>query len=564
MFTLKRLLSVALLCLTACTATPTPAQPTLPPVDDHAMSDGTLSAKLNDYLTRLNTLGFSGAALVTKGSETILAHGYATTDVPMTLDTAFAIGSNSKPFTAAAILKLQDAGKLKVTDTLQQFFPDAPSDKQAITLHQLLTHSSGLNHSGFFESDFESVSRTVAVSRILNSALLFQPGQASEYSDAGYILLAAIVEQVSGQPFQTYVLTQLLTPAQMNLTGWWGKAVPAQATSLAEGYLNGEPQGTVADLPEASWAILGAGGMISTVADLQRWHAAVQSGAVLSAEAVKAYASVQFPVDERGGEGYGWTVFEAAPGRRVRSSAGGTPQLSHNNVMTWWMDDDVLFIASSNSPDWRAEAVVPNLRAIVFGQPYQEPPSGIALTEEVLQARAGRFQLPSGSVLEVKVDGQGLAVSGEGQEAFALLFSAPPEAAQAQAALEKFMANGDDPEMKLFERFKARQAAVLGAFKEQRIVGTIPFGGGDLWTFVTLEFEAGRVYTRWAMGPQGGLLGAVYAVEPPTLKFYPQSENQFVAFDLLNPAPPITLEFSADGKQLLVTTPEQTVSAPAQ
>jgi CubicO group peptidase (beta-lactamase class C family) len=549
MLKLKRLLSVALLCLTACTATPTPAQPTAPPVDEQAVTSGTLKAKLDEYLQRLNKLGFSGAVLVTRGAETILAHGYSTTSEPITLDTVFAIGSNSKPFTAAAVLKLQDAGKLRVTDTLEKFFPEAPSDKRAITLHQLLTHSSGLSHSGHFTSDFENVSRTEAVRRLLASELLFAPGQASEYSDAGYILLAAIVEQVSGQTFQEYVRAELLIPAQMKRTGWWGQAIPVPGT---------------ADFPEPSWAILGAGGMISSVADLQRWHTAVQSGAVVSAEAVKAYASVQFPADERGGEGYGWAVFEAAPGRRVRSSAGGTPQLGHNNVMTWWMDDDVLFIASSSSPEWRAEAVVPYLRAIVFGQEYQLPPEGTTLTAEVLQARAGRFQLSSGGVLEVKVDGQGLAVSGEGQEAFELLFAAPPEAAKAQAALESFLKKNTDPELTLLERFKTKKAETLGAFKEQRIVGALPLGGGDLWVFMVHEFEQGRVYTRWAFGPQGGLLGAVYDVEPPTLKFYPQTENQFVTFDLLNPAPPLTLAFSVDGKELTLTARETSLTATRQ
>lgn len=362
---------VIILAFVTSACAPAPASPTSAAAPSPAAKG--LEEKLDEYLRRLSGLGFSGSVLVAEKGKIVLSKGYGLLDqsgaAPITPETVFAIGSNAKPFTAAAVLKLQDQGRLSVNDPVRRFLPDAPPDKAEITLHQLLTHSSGLAHSGVFSGDFENVSRPEAVSRILQSKLLFSPGVDSSYSDYGYILLAAIIELASGRPYRDYLRTELFEPAGMTHTGWWGNDPVLKGQPMATGYSGKRVIGEIPTLPGPSWAIMGAGGMVSTVMDLYRWHLALQAGGVLSKESLEAYSVVQYRLDERGGEGYGWMVIDE-PGQRARAHAGDNPHVGHSNVMRWFMDADVLFILSASNEEWNAEKVVPDLVKIYFGQRY--------------------------------------------------------------------------------------------------------------------------------------------------------------------------------------------------
>ena len=512
-------------------------------------------AKLDEYLTRLRDLGFHGSVLVAHRGAIVLSKGYGFLDTkgtePITPDTIFAIGSNTKSFTAAAILKLQDQGVLNVNDPIRRFLPEAPADKADITLHQLLTHSAGLDHSGAFHGDFENVSREAAVERILGTELLFPPGQESSYSDYGFILLAAIIELASGQTYQDYLRTELFEPAGMTHTGWWGND-PA---------LQGQP---VVRLPGPFWAIMGAGGMVSSVTDLYRWHVALQEGKILSERSLEAYSSVQFRLDERGGEGYGWVVLDE-PGRRVRASAGGTPQLGHNNVIRWQMDEDILLIASSSHDAWKAEDIVPNLTSIVLDRPYQLPPKKAAVDPALLDRYAGRYQITDGNVIVVTRKEDGLFMTGEGQEAFDMLFKAEPgiDVQAAQAAVVNYLNSGADRQL---DQWKNRTSNRLGEFREFNVIGTAsPTGSGEPWTYVSFEFERGTALTRWIVSPAGALQAALLETEPPYMRFVPQSEDQFVPFSLSSQPVIQEILFSVTGAGdvgMTISIPTGTLNAP--
>lgn len=540
----------------SCTAL-RPAPATRPPAATPTPARAAVPQQMDEFLTRLTRLGFAGAVWVSEGDTVLLAQGYGEAGGPLTPDTGFSLGSNSKPFTAAAILALQDAGQLSVTDRLDRFFPEAPADKRAITLHQLLTHSAGLDHSGVFADEFEMVDRGPAVQRILARPLLFAPGTANSYSDLGYILLAAVVEVASGQSFQAYVRTAVLAPAGLTATGWWGEADGPGAAAQAAGEHDGRRP---ADLPSPGWAILGAGGMVSTVRDLQRWHQAMEAGAVLSAAGLAALDQPHFMLDARGGEGYGWQVFEAAPGRRVRASAGGTPQLGHTAFMAWWPDDQRLFIVNAARTAFRAEGVAPVLRAIVEGLPYALPPAVVAVTPETLTTLAGRYTLDSGEHFIVHPAGQTLTITGAGPSAFRWLFPEAPEAAAAQRAVRRLLEAGTDPEIRLLERWQRRQAEALGALTGYAVMGSQRLGGGELWTYVAFYFERGTAYTRWVVNAEGALMGAVYDAAPPLLTVYPVSATRFEAYTLEAPAA-LTLEFEPAAGQLTVATPAGVLTA---
>ena len=482
--------------------------------------------ELDVYLTRLSNLGFRGSVLVAHEGGIILSKGYGFLGPngkdPITPDTLFAIGSNTKPFTAAAILKLQDQGLLNVNDSISRFFAAMPTDKARITIHQLLTHTSGLDSSGVFNGDFENVSRDDAVNRILKSPLLFPPGEGDSYSDYGFILLAAIVERASGKSYQEYMRSEILELAGMTQTGWWGSDPVLKGQSAA---------GSLSNLPGPYWALMGAGGMVSTVSDLYRWHQAMQAGKILSDASLHAYSRVQFRWDEKGGEGYGWTIIDE-PGHRIRAHAGGTPQLGHNNVIRWHMDDDILFIASTSNDEIKAEDVVPNLARIVSHRPYQLPPLTVPVEASLLDQYVGRYQIADGNVLIVTRKADELLFTAEGQQAFDMLFKNDLgiDIQTAQTSVVKYLNAGTDAQL---QQWKKQVSQRLGEFKEFRVLGTAaPYGNGEPWTYVSFVFERGNALTRWIVSPAGALQAAMLTTEPPYMVFLAQSERQFVPFSL--------------------------------
>jgi CubicO group peptidase (beta-lactamase class C family) len=160
-----------------------------------------------------------------------------------------------------------------------------PADKAGITLHHLLTHSSGLE-SDFSPTDYEPVGREEYVGRALKSKLLFEPGRGYEYSNSGYSLLAAIVEKVSDKPYEAYLIEHVLEPAGMLESGY---KAPGWATSrIAHGYRDGQDWGTILQriqAPDAPyWMLRGNGGLHTTLGDMLLWHRALDSDAALSKE----------------------------------------------------------------------------------------------------------------------------------------------------------------------------------------------------------------------------------------------------------------------------------------
>ena len=147
--------------------------------------NGDAGSRLDIHMSALEDAGFSGTVLVMKDGEIVLHKGYGMADrrreIPCRPDTIFDIGSITKQFTAAAILKLEMAGKLSTNDTLGQHFPDIPSDKADITLHQLLTHTSGLDH--YYGEDTNYAPRDLALEVFFKMPLLSVPGDEYRYSN---------------------------------------------------------------------------------------------------------------------------------------------------------------------------------------------------------------------------------------------------------------------------------------------------------------------------------------------------------------------------------------------
>ena len=179
-------------------------------------------SRLDIHMSALEDAGFSGTVLVAREGEIVLHKGYGLADrrreIACRPDTIFDLGSVTKQFTATAILKLEMAGKLRTDDTLAKHFEGIPRDKAGITLHQLLTHTSGLDHA--YGKDENYAPRDVALQVFFKMPLLFTPGEKFHYSNPGYSILAAIVEDVSGLPYERYLRKELFEPAGMTETGY--------------------------------------------------------------------------------------------------------------------------------------------------------------------------------------------------------------------------------------------------------------------------------------------------------------------------------------------------------
>lgn len=235
------------------------------------------------YLAELQRTGVSGYIRIFDHAGVRLDEGLGFANRQTgTLNTStivFDIASIAKTFTAAAILHLHDVQLLDLQDVLLTYFPDVPIDKQTITIHHLITHTSGLTRY-ISDNDFEPVGKEEVIARALQAPLRAEPGSQEQYGEANYALLAAIIERVGKTSFTDYVRTHLLIPVGLNNTGWYGDS-HLQHIHIAMGYLGEQPVGNPATWP-LTWALLGAGGMLSTVDDLTRWLQAISTPGIMS------------------------------------------------------------------------------------------------------------------------------------------------------------------------------------------------------------------------------------------------------------------------------------------
>jgi CubicO group peptidase (beta-lactamase class C family) len=286
--------------------------------------------RLDQFLTSHVPAGLSGAVLVARKGEILLHKGYGlanrSRNIPATTETVFDIGSITKQFTAAAIMKLEMDGKLSTEDKLTRFFKDVPADKTAITVHHLLTHTAGFDH-GYGEDDVVAP-RDPTLRLFLRQPLLSKPGEKYRYSNAGYSLLTAIVEDLSGQPYERYLHEQFFRPAGMTKTGYripkWN---PLEVSRNYNGDKdNGPPLDRVWGPEGPYWHLFGNGGILSTPGDMYRWELALHEDKVLSSAArakmFRPYVTMEGEGDTR--YGYGWYTGRTASGASFVGHTGGS------------------------------------------------------------------------------------------------------------------------------------------------------------------------------------------------------------------------------------------------
>lgn len=538
------------------------------------------AARVDRYLSRLEAFGLAGNALLARDGDVLLARGYGMADRggrasgaeagdqgagaavgssrPWTAGTVSIVGSITKQFTAAAVMKLVDRGRISVADSIGRFFDDVPPDKRGITLHHLLTHTAGLGEVD--PGDFDFLGREEIVRRAMATDLLSAPGTEYRYSNLGYSLLGAVVESVTGRGYELWLRENLLVPAGMYETGY---LLPEyEADRVAVGYRNGVRWGTVTGRLDPSkgpsWVLRANGGVHSTLYDMLRWvralgvlerHGATDAagqattdrpGPILSARSRERMFAPH--ADAGGGAwyGYGWGVDTTSRGTPTYRHDGGNGIL-HADLHLFPEEGLVTFMMTSDA-GLRATQLLDQVDRVYFGESVPTPPAVDAVEADpgALESLAGRYRGDEGGGLVVESAGTALVIHVEGQRALDRVWSGdrpgtvPYDTLNRRAAtfVDAFVAGdfetmrsfmGPDAPEEPYADFRARILARIGPVRGVEVLGTVPawfHGGSSEATWVRLELERSTMVRRihWsADGRVVGLGGQVYPA-PITLR----------------------------------------------
>jgi CubicO group peptidase (beta-lactamase class C family) len=268
-----------------------------------------------DALMRDYTGDVPGASvLVLRDGEPVVRAGYGMSDMeahtPATATTNYRLASVTKQFTAASILLLAEDGRLKLDDRVRKWLPSLPKAAEPITIRHLLTHTSGLiDYEDVIPETFKPQLHDADVLRLLESQdrTYFKPGSSYRYSNSGYALLALIVERASGRTFATFLRERIFQPLGMSNTVAYEEGI-STVSNRAFGHTQEQGRWNRTDQSQTS-AVLGDGGIYSSIDDLAKWDAALYDGRLLRPSSLQAAFTPATHTDDPEVEyGFGWRI----------------------------------------------------------------------------------------------------------------------------------------------------------------------------------------------------------------------------------------------------------------
>jgi CubicO group peptidase (beta-lactamase class C family) len=348
------------------------------------------------------------AVLVAQNGDIIYQNGFGYADVenkiPITTDAIFKIGSISKQFTAAAILKLQEEGKISTEDKLSKYIPDFPRGDE-VTIYQLLTHTSGI-HNYEYSPNFlllEPISPEALIKKIKTFPYDFNPGERYQYNNSGYFILGYLVTKISGRSLGEYLNEIFFKPLEMNNTGIYESGIKLKNEASEYSLENGTVKKAV--YQDMSWA-LGVGNIYSTVKDLYRWNEAIFNGKVLSEKSMNtAFTQTVLNNNKKVDYGYGWML---SPSRGMLfighsgMSSGFTSYLERqpeNNL--------TVCILCNSRPTPEGINPISNSKSIsefiLWNKMEKQPTFDLdtLVTENILKKYVGRYNYGNGAVILV-------------------------------------------------------------------------------------------------------------------------------------------------------------------
>jgi CubicO group peptidase (beta-lactamase class C family) len=274
--------------------------------------------KFHKYFNHLHRAGiFNGNVLIAQRGIPIYEESFGYSDLrkknPLTKNPKFQIASVSKQFTAVAIMQLYEQGLLDYNDSLQKYFPDFPY--KGITIHMLLTHTSGLpNYTYLCDRKFPYKDSAVYNNEVLNCltqyhpAKYYKPGKRFDYSNTGYVILASIVEKISGVSFPEYLNKNIFKPLGMNNTFVYVKGKTHFPQNTTKGYKSWRRKAEDIFLN----GVYGDKGIYTTTGDLLKWDQGLYTGKIISYEtlqrAFKPWAHKRWTNKYYG---YGWRIYNS-------------------------------------------------------------------------------------------------------------------------------------------------------------------------------------------------------------------------------------------------------------
>ena len=315
---------------------------------------------------------FIGSALVAKDGKVVIEKGYGFANIewsiPNTPDTKFRLGSITKQFTATAIMQLAEQGKLSVDDRACKYVDNCPEAWKPITIHQLLTHTSGIP--SYTSQEFMGAPKTVraplspvdVLMLTRDKPLDFAPGSDWRYDNSGFVFLGVIVEKVSGEKYADYLQKHIFGPLDMQSTGY--DDTRSILKNRASGYQPG-PGGLVnSDYIDMSLPYA-AGSLYSTVRDLYRWDRALYTEKVLK-QSSKEKMFTPYKHDY----GYGLMLQPIANHTQIGHGGG---IFGFATYIARFPKDDTFVVVLSNAVNANPQAVATALAATMFGEKADVP-----------------------------------------------------------------------------------------------------------------------------------------------------------------------------------------------
>jgi CubicO group peptidase (beta-lactamase class C family) len=334
-------------------------------------SKGT-TVKFSEYLKLAQQNDqFTGTVLIAKEGkkqfQTAIGMADLNWNIKNTPTTKYLLASVTKQFTALAILQLEEQGKIQVSDNICRYLDNCPGAWKEITIHQVLTHSSGIqNISSLPEWDEQlaplPLSKDSVVSLVYKLPLLFAPGTKYSYSSSGYFLLGLLIEKVSGKTYEEFLAENIFRPLNMNATGNINSR--AVIPNMARGYYWAMNR-FVNAYNEHFVSGFACGNLYSTADDLLKWDQALYTNSLVSKT---TFEKMMTPYINN--YGYGWNVRRLL-NRNAQFHSGSS--VGFSTFILRIPEDKLTIIVLSNSDETSASRVAMDLGAIWFGLPYSNP-----------------------------------------------------------------------------------------------------------------------------------------------------------------------------------------------
>lgn len=354
--------------------------------------------------------GEPGAAILVARDGNIIhrnAYGMANLelDAPMDPDMVFQIGSITKQFTAVGVLMLYEKGKLSLEDDITKYLEDYPTHGHKITIHDLLTHTSGIKSytslSNWQEKWREDVKAGEFIEFFKNEPMDFAPGEKFMYNNSAYFLLGYIIEKVSGQKYPEFIEENIFKPLEMDDSYYGSKKQlikkRADGYHKKDGFTNAEYLSLTQPYS--------AGSVMSTVDDFYKWQKGLMSEKLIKKETLeKAFTNYKLNNGEHINYGYGWFINEIN-GISTVEHGGGIFGYTSNAI--YIPEKDILVVMFTNRDDFSPSEVSTRIAAHTINKPYPGEKDKINLKNSYLQSLTGVYEFEDGIIRYISYeDGQ--------------------------------------------------------------------------------------------------------------------------------------------------------------